>query len=232
MGEIKVMLVEDEDAIVRPLTAALGREGFRLERFATAEDALAELPEAAPDVVVLDVGLPGMSGFDLCRLIRERWAVPLIMLTARGEIIDRVLALELGADDYLTKPFSSRELVSRIRALLRRAGWRRDALSATIVGDLSVDPARREVRVGGRPVSLTPREFDLLAHLAMRSPAVVPREVIMREVWDAHWEGPTQTLDVHVAQLRRKIEPDPQRPRYLHTVRGVGYRVSDACAAA
>ena len=232
MDQIGLMLVEDEDAIVRPLSAALGREGFRVERYVTAEDALAALPDSIPDVIVLDIGLPGMSGFDLCRIVRERWSIPVVMLTARGETIDRVLALELGADDYLTKPFSSRELAARIRALLRRAGWRRDASRAIVVGDLLVDPGHREVKAAGQTVALTPREFDLLAHLADHSPAVVRRDDIMREVWDAHWEGPTQTLDVHVAQLRRKIEPDPHRPRYLHTVRGVGYQVRDACAAA
>jgi DNA-binding response OmpR family regulator len=237
VGEIRLMLVEDEDAIVRPLTSALSREGFRIERFATAEEALEVLQEPSgkegplPDVIVLDIGLPGMSGLELCRIVRENWPIPVVMLTARGETIDRVLGLELGADDYLTKPFSSRELVSRIRALLRRAAWRKERSSPLVIGDLRVDEGRREVKVGTSEVALTPREFDLLAYLATRSPAVVRRDELMREVWDAHWDGSTQTLDVHVATLRGKIEPNPHRPRFVHTVRGVGYQVRDGCAA-
>jgi DNA-binding response OmpR family regulator len=170
-----------------------------------------------------------MNGFRACRLIRRRSAVPVIMLTARGEESDRLAGYDAGADDYLPKPFSSHELVARIRAILRRvraAGD--DEPGAPIeVGDLRLDPARREVAVDGRAVDLTPREFDLLEHLLRRSPAVVPRRELMAAVWDAHWSGPTKTLDVHVAQLRRKLEPDPHRPRYLHTERGVGYRVED-----
>jgi two-component system response regulator RegX3 len=227
---MRLALVEDEDAIVRPLVAALAREGFDVERYVTAEEALGAFATSRPDAVLMDISLPGMSGIDATREVKARWGLPVIMLTARTEVEDKVLAFELGADDYVTKPFGVREVTARIRSLLRRTGWRPG--SPTIaVGAMSVDPTRREVRIDGRPVVLTAREFDLLVYLAERSPAVVRRSELMRRVWDAHWYGSTATLDVHVGQIRAKIEEDPRRPRYLHTVRGVGYRVSDACAA-
>jgi DNA-binding response OmpR family regulator len=229
VGCMRLALVEDEDAIVRPLLAAFGREGFGVDRYATAEEALSAMTEARPDAVIMDISLPGMSGIDACRLVKERWGLPVVMLTARSEVQDKVLALELGADDYVTKPFGSRELVARIRAVLRRVGWGRSA-EAFVAGDLVVDVGRHEVRVDGRTVVLTPKEFDLLAYLTERAPAVVRRAELMRRVWDAHWFGSTATLDVHIGQVRSKIEPDPRHPRYLHTVRGVGYQVRDACA--
>ncbi|HEX9236454.1 MAG TPA: response regulator transcription factor [Actinomycetota bacterium] len=225
----RLMLVEDDDAIVDPLVRMLVREGFSVTRHATAEDAIAALPAGGPDLVILDIALPGMSGLDACRVMHEK-GFPVILLTARGEPVDRIIGLELGADDYVTKPFSARELAARVRAVLRRGrGPSPDRIQS--VGALEVNPSVREVRVEGRLVQLTRREFDLLAFLASRSPAVVPREEIMTEVWDAHWFGGTETLDVHVGQVRRKIEPDPHQPRYLHTVRGVGYQLRDAWAA-
>jgi DNA-binding response OmpR family regulator len=226
MNGTRLFLVEDEEAIVRPLTAALERDGFEVHRFAAAEEALQELPERKPDLIVLDIGLPGMSGLDACRIIREKWATPMLILTARGEMIDRVLGLELGADDYMAKPFSSRELVARIRAILRRTGARQER-ARIVVGEVEVDLDLREVHASGRTVSLTRREFDLLAYLAQHAPAVVQRLELMTEVWDTNWYGSTQTLDVHVAQIRRKLEPDPAHPRFLHTVRGVGYQLRD-----
>jgi two-component system alkaline phosphatase synthesis response regulator PhoP len=232
MEQPRIFLVEDEDAIVRPLASALDRGGFTVERIERAEEALEALTERRPRAIIMDIGLPGMSGLEACAEIRRRWVVPVLVLTARGEEQDRVLGLELGADDYLAKPFSARELVARLRALLRRAEWRGETNAALRVGELTVDLDRREVRVGSRLVALTAREFDLLALLAARSPAVVSRRDLISEVWDAHWDRPTQTLDVHVAQLRHKIERDPRSPRYLHTVRGVGYQVKDACDAA
>jgi two-component system, OmpR family, response regulator RegX3 len=224
----RIVLVEDEDAVARPLVASLAREGFAVERFVSAEDALDAMARARPDLVVLDVMLPGMSGVDACAVVRSRWAVPVLLLTARAEEEDRVVGLDVGADDYVTKPFSSSELAARIRAILRRVAPR-SPLPVLEVGALVLDLGRREVRVDGRTVSLTPREFDLLALLVERSPAVVGRDELIAEVWDAHWEGPTKTLDVHVNQIRRKIEPDPHHPRFLHTARGVGYQVRDAC---
>jgi DNA-binding response OmpR family regulator len=172
-----------------------------------------------------------MSGLDACNIIKGQWAIPVIILTARGESPDRVLGLEIGADDYVAKPFSSRELVARIRAVLRRIGWREDVADRIVVGELEVDTGRRVVRVGGHEApALTQKEFDLLAHLAARSPAVVTRSELMSRVWDLHWHGTTQTLEVHVAKVRGKIETDPRHPRFLHTTRGVGYQVRDACA--
>jgi two-component system response regulator RegX3 len=228
---MRLVLVEDEDTIVRPLLAALGREGFGVDRYVTAEEALAAMSERRPDVVIMDISLPGMSGVDACRVVKERWGTPVVMLTARSEVEDKVLALELGADDYITKPFGVRELVARLRSLLRRTEWK-DSPHTYVVGQLELDCARHRVLVCGRPVALTPKEFELLAYLMERSPAVARRADLMRHVWDTHWFGSMATLDVHIGQVRRKIEPDSRHPRFVHTVRGVGYRVLDACAGA
>jgi DNA-binding response OmpR family regulator len=224
------MLVEDDDSIVRPLMPLLESEGFAVQRFEAAEEALDSLPTTRPDLVILDIGLPGMSGLEACRIVHQR-GLPVILLTARGQPVDRIIGLELGADDYVAKPFSARELAARVRAVLRR-GRGASQPRRWVVGDLQIDADVRQVTVGGRPVTLTRREFDLLALLAARSPTVASREEIMTEVWDAHWFGSTATLDVHVGQIRQKIEPDRHHPRYLHTVRGVGYQLRDAWAAA
>jgi two-component system response regulator RegX3 len=156
--------------------------------------------------------------------------VPIVILTAAGEEGDRIRGLEAGADDYVVKPFSARELTARLRAVLRRGA--RTVPGAIGIGSLELVPARRQLLKDGEPVALSPREYDLLAYLLRASPRVVPRDELIAEVWDPHWHGPTKTLDVHVLQLRRKIEDDPGRPRYLHTERGVGYRMEDACADA
>jgi two-component system response regulator RegX3 len=226
-----IVLVEDEDAIVRPLVSALEREGFDVHRFVRAEDAIDRLAVLNPDVVILDLALPGMSGLKACQVIRRRSTVPVLMLTARSAETDRLSGFAAGADDYLPKPFSVHELVARIRAILRRTRTggspREEAIS---VGDLRLDAARREVRSDGNVITLTPREFDLLELLMRRSPEVVRREDLIHEVWDAHWSGPTKTLDFHVSQVRRKIGDDSHEPRYLHTVRRVGYQVRDRCA--
>ena len=226
----RLVLVEDEDAIVRPLVSALDREGFEVRRFVRAEDALDRLPSLEADLVIMDITLPGMSGIRACELLRKRSPIPVLMLTARGQESDRLAGFNAGADDYLPKPFSVHELIARIRAILRRT-QRAEAQPEVriVVGDLELDPGRREVTSGGRRVELAPREFDLLAYLLRRSPEVVPRNELIAEVWDPHWSGPTKTLDVHVAQIRRKIETDPSHPRYLHTVRGIGYQARDAC---
>ena len=226
----RLVLVEDEDAIVRPLVSALERERFEVRRFVRAEDAIDRLPSLDADLVIMDITLPGMSGIRACELLRKRSPIPVLMLTARGQESDRLAGFNAGADDYLPKPFSVHELIARIRAILRRT-QRAEAQPEVliVVGDLELDPGRREVTSGGRRVELAPREFDLLAYLLRRSPEVVPRNELIAEVWDPHWSGPTKTLDVHVAQIRRKIEPDPSHPRYLHTVRGIGYQARDAC---
>jgi two-component system, OmpR family, response regulator RegX3 len=228
LGRRKVLLVEDEESITIPLREALAREGLDASVARTAGEALALARELDPDIVLLDVMLPDGSGFDVCRELRGDSAVPIIMLTARGDEADRIVGLELGADDYVTKPFSAREVVARIRAVLRRAEARPvpSAADAVLeVDELRVDPARRTASVGGRPLELSRKEFDVLALLARESGRVVTRERLLEQVWQPGWFGSTKTLDVHVSALRRKLGDDPAAPRYLHTVRGVGFRL-------
>jgi two-component system, OmpR family, response regulator RegX3 len=230
LGPRTVLLVEDEDSIVEPLREALGREGFETSVAGTAAEALELARTLDPDVVLLDVMLPDGSGFDVCRELRRESRVPIIMVTARGEEADRIVGLELGADDYVTKPFSAREVAARIRAVLRRAEPSREEVSAADapleVGELVVDPARRTATVAGRALELSRKEFDVLALLAGEAGRVVTRERLLEEVWDTSWFGSTKTLDVHVSGLRRKLGDDPAAPRYLHTVRGVGFRLA------
>ena len=225
-----VLLVEDEDTITVPLTEALDREGFRTEVAGTVADGLELVRAHHPDLVLLDVMLPDGSGFDLLRELRTDGSVPVIMLTARGDEVDRVAGLELGADDYVVKPFSARELVARIRAVLRRtslvaAPAVHEHLS---VGGVELDSAARTAMLDGEPLELTRKEFDLLALLMAQAGSVVTRERLIDEVWDVNWFGSTKTLDVHVSGLRRKLGDDPAAPRYLHTVRGVGFRFAAA----
>ncbi len=220
-------MVEDEVTIAEPLAEHLEREGFRAEVAPTLARAAESIRREEPDLILLDVMLPDGDGRELCRDLRRRSDVPIIMLTARGEEVDRVVGLELGADDYVVKPFSARELVARIRAILRRGAGppRRGAIE---LGDLLLDPASRTVSKGGRRLELTAREFDLLHLLMAHAGEVVRRERIMDEVWDPHWFGSTKTLDVHVSWLRKKLGDDPARPRYITTVRGVGFRFASA----
>src|SRR5215213_10658720 len=219
----RILVVEDEQSIAEPLLEHLKREGFDASHAASLEDARTTYAAEQPDVILLDVMLPDGDGRDLAREIRTGSDVPIIMLTARGEEIDRVLGLELGADDYVVKPFSARELTARIRAIMRRGrgAQRRGPIE---IGDLVLDPASRTVTKRGDAIELAAKEFDLL-HLLMASAGeVLRREQIMDEVWDPHWFGPTKTLDVHISWLRKKIEDDPVDPRYITTVRGVGFR--------
>jgi two-component system, OmpR family, response regulator RegX3 len=229
-GKRTILLVEDEESIVSPLVEALRREGFDTAVSATASESLEEFERARPDLVLLDVMLPDGSGFEVCRELRARSRVPIIMLTARGEEADRVAGLELGADDYVVKPFSARELVARVRAVLRRvaeAGEQR-AGGATELGDVRVDPARRSAVFRGEELELSRKEFDLLRLLVENAGSVVTRERLIDEVWDTNWFGSTKTLDVHVSGLRKKLDDDPSSPRYIHTVRGVGFRFASA----
>ena len=223
-----ILLVEDETSITEPLAEALRSEGFDTEVAGTVAQAL-ELARRDPDLVLLDVMLPDGSGLDVCRELRSRSQVPIIMLTARGEASDRIVGLELGADDYVVKPFSAREVVARIRAVLRRADAPEPTEDGPIeIGGLRLDPSRREALLAGEALELSRKEFDLL-HLLMRNAgSVVSRERLIDEVWDPNWFGSTKTLDVHVSGIRRKLSDDPSRPRYLHTVRGVGFRFSGA----
>ena len=219
----RILVVEDELAISEPLADGLKREGFEPQVAGTLEEARAAFAKEVPDLILLDVMLPDGDGRDLAREIRRSSDVPIVMLTARGEEIDRVLGLELGADDYVVKPFSARELTARIRAIMRR-GKRDDRRRPIDIGTLHLDPASRTVTKNGHPVELAAKEFDLLQLLMANAGDVMRREQIMDEVWDPHWFGPTKTLDVHISWLRKKIEDDPVEPRYITTIRGVGFR--------
>jgi two-component system response regulator RegX3 len=218
-----ILVVEDEPGIAEPLALTLQRDGFTTEIAGTVADAKTSFHGRVPELVLLDIMLPDGDGRDLCRDLRKESDVPIIMLTARGEELDKVISLELGADDYVVKPFSARELAARIRAILRR-GRSRERREAIAVGNIRLDPAARTVVKDGETIELTPREFDLLHLLMQNAGEVCRREDIMDEVWDPHWFGPTKTLDVHVSWLRKKLEENPGTPRYIKTVRGVGFR--------
>ncbi len=216
-----LLVVEDDPTIVEPLCAGLQREGFTVDHATTGAAALAA---PAADLVLLDLGLPDLDGRVVCRELRARSGVPIIVVTARGDELDRVTLLELGADDYVVKPFGFRELVARIGAVLRRASHAAATPSDAVIesGTLRVDPRTRRVTVGETVVGLTPKEYDLLAYLALDLGAVRTREEIMRDVWDEHWWGSTKTLDVHIASLRKKIGADR-----VATIRGVGFALAD-----
>jgi two-component system response regulator RegX3 len=220
-----ILLIEDEDAISEPLAAALSREGFEPVVAGTAAAGLELFASRSPDLVLLDVMLPDGDGRDLLRRIRETSRTPVVMLTARGEEMDRVLGLELGADDYVTKPFSAAELAARIRAVLRRAGESAETERTVLeAGDVRMDLDTHEATRAGEPLDLTVKEFELLRVLLENAGKLVRREELVHEVWDPAWFGSTKTLDVHVSALRRKLGDDPAAPRYIHTVRGVGFR--------
>ncbi len=222
---MRLLVIEDDRSIAEPLRTGLTREGFEVHLVGTGEEALAAPPA---DLVLLDLGLPDLDGRVVCRELRARSQVPIIVVTARGEEIDRVTLLELGADDYVVKPFGFRELVARIRAVLRRSAQEQTAATSTAgsgpvtVGGLTVDRRTRKVTLAGEPVTLTPKEFDLLAYLAADPGTVHTRDQIISDVWDENWWGPTKTLDVHIASLRKKIGAAT-----IETVRGVGFTVPD-----
>jgi two-component system, OmpR family, response regulator RegX3 len=223
-----ILLVEDERAITQPLAEALEREGFISSVAGTAAEAMEKATGSMPDLVLLDIGLPDGSGLDVCRELRRQAEVPIIMLTARGAEADRVAGLELGADDYIVKPFSAREVMARVRAVLRRAtpGDGANGAEQIMIGDLNLDMARHEVRLAGEQMELSRKEFELLRVLMEGAGSVITREALIEEVWDMNWFGSTKTLDVHISGLRRKLGDDPKEPRYIHTVRGVGFRFS------
>ena len=220
--QLQILVVEDDDGIAEPLAEGLTREGFAVSRAASGTQAL---QAAAVDVVLLDLGLPDMDGYALCGQLRARSTVPILVITARGSEADRVIGLEMGADDYMVKPFGFRELVARIRAVVRRRT--EVATPPQVLGALTVDRRTRRVLVAGSEVTLSPKEFDLLALLAEDPGAVVTRQTILEEVWDPHWYGPTKTVDVHVASLRRKLGV----PEWIQTVRRVGLRLGDTSHA-
>jgi DNA-binding response OmpR family regulator len=223
----RVLVVDDEPKILDVVRDYLAAAGFAVTTAADGTAALASARSQPPDLVVLDLGLPGLDGLDVARELRTRSPVPIVMLTARGEETDRVLGLELGADDYLVKPFSPRELVARVRAVLRRTDGAVAARERFAVGEVVVDTSRRQVTVAGRPVELTATEFDLLAHMARQPGRVFTRAQLLDVVHGVAVESYGRAIDAHVKNLRRKLEPDRHRPRYVLTVHGVGYRFAE-----
>ena len=225
-----VLVVEDEENLLEALRYNLEREGYAVNTAIDGEQALLSARDSAPDLVILDVMLPQLDGFEICRILRRRSDVPILMLTARGEEIDRVVGLELGADDYVTKPFSIRELMARVRNLLRRShrapSATDDASPADILrsGDLEVDSVSHIVRLNGELLELKPREFDLLALLAKNKARAFTRDQILERLWGHDYYGDSRTVDVHIRWLREKIEPQPSKPVRIVTIRGVGYR--------
>ncbi len=223
----RILIVEDEESFADPLAFLLRKEGFSTAVAVTGQQALEEFDRNGADIVLLDLMLPGMSGTDVCKQLRSRSAVPVIMVTARDSEIDKVVGLELGADDYITKPYSARELIARIRAVLRRGGEETEVAlgpAALEAGPVRMDVERHTVTVSGEDVALPLKEFDLLEYLLRNVGRVLTRGQLIDRVWGADYVGDTKTLDVHVKRLRSKIEPDPSAPLHLVTVRGLGYK--------
>jgi len=218
---MRILLVEDEAAIAEPLATGLRREGFEVDWAATGA---AALEAREPDLVLLDLRLPDIDGLDVCRTLRERSSIPIIIVTARGEEADRVVGLELGADDYVVKPFGLRELIARIRAVTRRTTARPTTTEPLRVGSLEIDERTRRATLEGRALELSPKEFDLLAALARDPGAAISRRRLLEEVWETTWYGSSKTIDVHVASLRRKLGD----PGWIETVRGIGFRLRAA----
>ncbi|MGB9641080.1 MAG: response regulator [Anaerolineales bacterium] len=222
----KILIVDDEPLIVDSLTYSLQREGFDVLGVGDGKQALEAVDDYQPDLVVLDVLLPGMNGMEVCKQLRAKSAIPVIMLTARGEELDRVLGLEIGADDYLAKPFSFRELLARIRAILRRVelDHQDQHIETLTIGNLTLDFVAHRLLKNGHEITLATREYELLAYLMQNSGRALSRAALLRQIWGEEWVGDERTLDVHVRWLRLKIEDDPATPLYLQTVRGYGYR--------
>ncbi len=231
----KILVVEDDSTLLSVLNYNLTKEGYQIVTAADGAQALEIARQAKPDLVILDLMIPKIDGLEVCRILRKEMTVPILMLTARAEEIDKVVGLELGADDYMTKPFSMRELLARVRAMLRRtemlkqeSGKEELALSGILrSAKIEVDLPRHTVLNGGQPVELGPKEFDLLAHLMRHKSQVFSRDALLEKVWGYDYAGDTRTVDVHVRWLRQKIESDPDHPEHLLTVRGVGYKFED-----
>jgi len=233
-----VLIVEDEATLLETLEYNLSRQGYEVCTAADGPTALEVARRERPDLIVLDVMLPGLDGFEVCRVLRQEMNVPILMLTARAEEVDKIVGLEVGADDYMTKPFSMRELIARIKALLRRVRMTREDVAAEAgapeteedqleLGDLTIDLARHEVVRGGEPLKLKPKEYELLTFLVRNRGIVLSRDVILERVWGWDYGGGSRTVDVHIRWLREKVEPDPANPRRIITVRGVGYRMEE-----
>ena len=223
-----ILVVDDEDQIRRALRSILSTRGYTLDMAATGQEALIKAIDSPPDLVVLDLMLPDRSGIEVCRELRTWMTAPILILSVRSNEADKITALDEGADDYLTKPFSAGELLARIRALLRRAAALTSPPPVVKTGDLEVDIARRLVKRGGEEIALTPTEFDILAYLARNAGLVVTQRAILENVWGPEWVEDAQTLRVHVSNLRKKIEPQPGGPRYIITEPGVGFRFAAA----
>ena len=230
-----VLVVEDEDSFVEALTIGLTREGFKVDVARDGAEALARFAEIDPDLILLDVMLPKVSGIDVCREIRSKSNVPIIMVTAKGAEIDTVVGLEVGADDYVTKPYRMRELVARMRAVLRRRPEEGDDVviaravdDVIVVGDVALDHQRHEVTVRGGSVRLPLKEFELLALLLENAGRVLTRDTLIDRIWGHDYVGDTKTLDVHIKRLRSKIEDDPSDPKRIITIRGLGYKYEDS----
>ncbi len=222
----RILVVDDEATLLATLRFNLEREGFEVITSSDGGDALKLVESEHPDLILLDLMLPGMHGFEVCRTLRKRTSIPIVILTARTEEVDRVVGLELGADDYITKPFSMVELLARVRACLRRAGEFRVADEPQVIssGSLAVDLSKREAVVDGTPLELKPKEFDLLVALMQNRGQTLTREQLLLRVWKYESLGSSRTVDVHIARLRQKIEDDPDRPIRIVTIRGTGYR--------
>ncbi len=224
----RILVVEDEESFSDPLSYLLTKEGYDVVVADTGPAALEEFERGGADLVLLDLMLPGLSGIDVCRALRQRSAVPVIMLTAKDSEIDKVVGLEIGADDYVTKPYSSRELLARIKAVLRRHTEPDDLIPSTIeAGPVRMDVERHTVTVEGEPTALPLKEFELLEMLLRNAGRVLTRMQLIDRVWGSDYVGDTKTLDVHVKRLRAKIEPDPSRPQHIVTVRGLGYKFEE-----
>ena len=222
----RVLIVEDEESLADPLAYLLNKEGFETTVVTDGPSALAEFDRARPDIVLLDLMLPGMSGTDVCKQLRQRSSVPVIMVTARDSEIDKVVGLELGADDYVTKPYSARELIARIRAVLRRGAEAEDIGDTVLeAGPVRMDIERHIVAVDGGQISLPLKEFELLEYLMRNKGRVLTRGQLIDRVWGSDYVGDTKTLDVHVKRLRSKVEADPANPSLIVTVRGLGYKL-------
>jgi DNA-binding response OmpR family regulator len=228
---VRALVVDDEPPLVRLVTSYLERDGFQVQTAGDGQQAVELARTWGPEVIVLDLMLPGLDGIEACRQIRTFSDAYIVMLTARTEEVDKLIGLGVGADDYLTKPFSPRELVARIRAMLRRprAATTVAAPAGPVrrLGDLQIDPAAREVRLAGAPVELTRLEFDLLDALSERPRVVLTRRQLLERVWGPQWVGDDHLVEVHIANLRRKLGDDPRAPRHILTVRGIGYRMGD-----
>jgi two-component system response regulator RegX3 len=223
----RILVVEDEETLSEAIAFLLGKEGFEVSVAATGPDAITQFDKSGADLILLDLMLPGLSGTEVCRQIRTKSAVPIIMLTAKDSEIDKVVGLELGADDYVTKPYSSRELIARIRAVLRRGELLDSADDGAVieVGPVRMDTDRHIISVNGEQVSIPLKEFELLEFLMRNAGRVLTRIQLIDRVWGSDYVGDTKTLDVHIKRLRAKIEKDPANPEYIQTVRGMGYKM-------